>query len=77
MGRLSAFAAFAALAATFVPSAWADPSPQVQTNITAAIRAAAHANGTIDYTKFVNPFVGTGQSLLFFPNSAASDCLSR
>ena len=37
----------------------AQPSPEVQRRITAAIEAAGNAP-TIDYTAFVNPFIGTG-----------------
>lgn len=37
----------------------AQPSPEVQKRISAAIKAAAHAT-TVDYTAFVNPFIGTG-----------------
>lgn len=40
----------------------AQPSPQVQKRITAAIKAAATSNN-IDYTEFVNPFIGTGVSI--------------
>jgi hypothetical protein len=60
MARFPAFVAFAALAVTLTQVS-AQPSPDVQRNITAAIRAAATANGTVDYTQFVNPFVGTGE----------------
>lgn len=38
---------------------WAQPSPAVQQRITAAIKAAANQTD-IDYTAFVNPFIGTG-----------------
>jgi hypothetical protein len=42
----------------------AQPSPDVQRRISAAIRAAIHnGSGTVDYTDFVNPFIGTGTSL--------------
>jgi hypothetical protein len=38
------------------------PSPKVQERITAAIQAAKVSNSTnIDYTAFVNPFIGTGE----------------
>ncbi|EIM82754.1 glycoside hydrolase family 92 protein [Stereum hirsutum FP-91666 SS1] len=37
---------------------FAQPSPDVQKRISAAIAAAANAS-TIDYTEFVNPFIGT------------------
>lgn len=41
----------------------AQPSPDVQKRISAAIAAAANAS-TIDYTEFVNPFIGTGRPFL-------------
>jgi hypothetical protein len=42
----------------------AQPSPDVQRRISAAIQAAvSNGSGTIDYTAFVNPFIGTGKSL--------------
>jgi len=37
----------------------AQPSPEVQRKITAAIEATVDAS-TVDYTAFVNPFIGTG-----------------
>ncbi|KAF7297899.1 Glycoside hydrolase family 92 protein [Mycena chlorophos] len=37
----------------------AQPAPSVQKGITAAIKAAANATGPLDYTEFVNVFVGT------------------
>ncbi len=40
-------------------SVYAQPSPEVQRRITAAIEAVANASA-IDYTVFVNPFIGTG-----------------
>lgn len=40
-------------------SVCAQPSPEVQRRITAAIEATANSP-TIDYTAFVNPFIGTG-----------------
>jgi hypothetical protein len=40
----------------------AQPSPEVQTRILAAIEAASNAP-VVDYTAFVNPFIGTGTSL--------------
>lgn len=39
-------------------SVWAQPSPQVQKRISAAIKAAATAKN-VDYTQFVNVFIGT------------------
>ncbi|THH33315.1 hypothetical protein EUX98_g870 [Antrodiella citrinella] len=44
-------------ACTWHPAVQAQPSPQVQERITAAIKAANSTN--IDYTKFVNVFIGT------------------
>jgi hypothetical protein len=42
----------------------AQPSPDVQRRISAAIQAATGSgSSTIDYTAFVNPFIGTGASL--------------
>ncbi|KZV68558.1 glycoside hydrolase family 92 protein [Peniophora sp. CONT] len=37
----------------------AQPSPEVQKRIAAAIAATNSTNSTIDYTEFVNPFIGT------------------
>lgn len=38
----------------------AQPSPEVQKRISAAIKAAGNSNSTsIDYTQFVNVFIGT------------------
>ena len=47
------------------PFVTAQPSPELQGRISAAIGAAANAtNGTeLDYTAFVNPFIGTGEFL--------------
>jgi hypothetical protein len=46
----------------------AQPSPAVQERIAAAIAAAANnASGEIDYTQFVNPFIGTGAYACFSP----------
>ena len=42
----------------------AQPSPDVQRRISAAIEAAIiNGSSTIDYTAFVNPFIGTGTFL--------------
>lgn len=38
---------------------YAQPSPEVQRRISAAIEAAGNTS-VIDYTAFVNPFIGTG-----------------
>lgn len=37
----------------------AQPSPKVQQRIGAAIKAAANATSDIDFTQFVNVFIGT------------------
>jgi hypothetical protein len=50
----------------------AQPSPEVQERISQAIRDAADG-GEIDYTAFVNPFVGTGES----PNAVLSFLANR
>ena len=47
----------------FVPLYAAQPSPKQQQRISAAIKAATNAS-TIDYTAFVNPFIGTGMFCL-------------
>ncbi|KAF7969869.1 hypothetical protein HWV62_25649 [Athelia sp. TMB] len=44
----------------FVGAVWAQPSPEVQRRIDQAIKDAANATGTPNYTAFVNPFIGTG-----------------
>lgn len=54
--RFAAFV-FALLAAA--TSVLAQPSPQVQKRISAAIKTAANATSDIDYTQFVNVFIGT------------------
>ena len=42
----------------------AQPSPDVQRRISAAIEAAIiNESSVIDYTAFVNPFIGTGMFL--------------
>jgi len=47
-------------AAPLFASIRAQPSPEVQERISAAIQAAAKSNGSdIDYTQFVNVFIGT------------------
>jgi hypothetical protein len=48
--------------ATTVLTVYAQPSPKVQERISNAIKNAASATATgIDYTSFVNPFIGTGE----------------
>jgi hypothetical protein len=53
----AAFVLLPSLLTTFVH---AQPSPDLQTRISAAITAAVNQSGTPDYTAFVNPFIGTG-----------------
>jgi len=43
----------------FSVSVQAQPSPKVQKRIKAAIQAAVNATGPVDYTQFVNVFIGT------------------
>ncbi|KDQ27557.1 glycoside hydrolase family 92 protein [Pleurotus ostreatus PC15] len=40
------------------------PAPSLQRRIAAAIHDAANATGPIDYTAFVNPFIGTGACIV-------------
>ncbi|OCH93726.1 glycoside hydrolase family 92 protein [Obba rivulosa] len=48
------------LATSFLSFIRAQPSPELQKRISAAIEAAAKSNGSdIDYTQFVNVFIGT------------------
>ena len=54
---LSLSAAF--VAALFAGAAYAQPSPKLQQRISAAIQAAKNST-SLDYTAFVNPFIGTG-----------------
>ncbi|KAG2148635.1 glycoside hydrolase family 92 protein [Suillus bovinus] len=50
----------ASAAAVCISTTYAQPSPKVQARISAAIAAAQASNSTnIDYTAFVNPFIGT------------------
>lgn len=58
MARFTLVLVLASIAQVF-----AQPSPDVQKRISAAIAAAANAS-TIDYTEFVNPFIGTGRPFL-------------
>lgn len=51
--------ALASLAAFTSVGVHAQPSPKVQRRITQAIKAAANATENIDYTQFVNVFIGT------------------
>lgn len=53
------------LTLAFLCSVNAQPSPGVQERISAAIEAAGNATD-IDYTAFVNPFIGTGALSLSF-----------
>lgn len=54
----------------------AQPSPDVQKRISAAIASAANES-TIDYTEFVNPFIGTGRPLHASFSTLARDCLTQ
>lgn len=56
-----ALSLFLAFLAAIAPLSLAQPAPGVQTRISAAIEAAKNATGDIDYTQFVNPFIGTGK----------------
>ncbi|KAJ3538305.1 hypothetical protein NM688_g6540 [Phlebia brevispora] len=49
----------AVLASSWLALVRAQPSPQVQKRITQAIKAAANATSNVDYTQFVNVFIGT------------------
>ena len=51
--------AFLHCATLWVGSVNAQPDPKVQKGITAAIRAAANSTGSVDYTQFVNVYIGT------------------
>ena len=44
----------------------AQPSPNVQKRISAAIASAAEKSHP-DYTAFVNPFIGTGMGIRYVP----------
>ncbi|EJD03194.1 glycoside hydrolase family 92 protein [Fomitiporia mediterranea MF3/22] len=57
MGRLVALLSVC-LTLICLSSVYAQPSPKVQQRISAAIKAAANSTN-IDYTAFVNPFIGT------------------
>ncbi|KAJ7105408.1 glycoside hydrolase family 92 protein [Mycena crocata] len=48
-----------ATAGLLLSSANAQPAPSVQADIAAAIKNAANATAPLDYTLFVNPFIGT------------------
>ncbi|KAH9176527.1 glycoside hydrolase family 92 protein [Lactarius sanguifluus] len=58
MAILSIVRVLAVLVVAGGSSVRAQPSPEVQRRITAAIKAAVDAS-TVDYTAFVNPFIGT------------------
>ena len=49
----------AAAGSSWIALVEAQPSPKVQKGITAAIKAAANTTSDIDYTQFVNVFIGT------------------
>ena len=48
-----------AVASLWLSLVQAQPSPNVQKSISAAIKAAAKEATDIDYTQFVNVFIGT------------------
>lgn len=56
----SSSAAFLLLSSFLTTFVYAQPSPDQQKRISAAIAAAANQTGTPDLTAFVNPFIGTG-----------------
>ena len=61
MTILSSFARSLAILVAACSAVHAQPSPDVQRRISAAIQAAiVNDSGTIDYTAFVNLFIGTG-----------------
>ena len=53
------FATSATVLSVLLGSVLAQPSPKVQKRISAAIKAAANETSDIDYTQFVNVFIGT------------------
>jgi hypothetical protein len=53
------FCCWLLIATIFVSVVQAQPSPQVQQRIDKAIKDAANKTN-LDYTAFVNPFIGTG-----------------
>ena len=55
----------------------AQPSPDLQKRISAAIAAAANGTGQPDYTAFVNPFIGTGAKVALLVVNEANICLDR
>ncbi len=59
LGHLCRFSALAVALSSWISLVDAQPSPQVQKRITAAIEAAAKVTSDIDYTEFVNVFIGT------------------
>ncbi|KAF7289322.1 Glycoside hydrolase family 92 protein [Mycena indigotica] len=50
---------FTAAGIFLLSGVYAQPAPSVQSGITAAIKAASNATGSLDYTEFVNVYVGT------------------
>ena len=48
-----------AAASSWLSQVAAQPAPSVQNDITAAIKAAGKTTSNIDYTEFVNVFIGT------------------
>ena len=56
----SALWVLAAISCWQLGSVYAQPSPEVQKRISAAIKEAGTSNSTnVDYTQFVNVFIGT------------------
>jgi hypothetical protein len=56
----------ASAAAVYIGTTYAQPSPEVQARISTAIAAAkVSTSSDVDYTAFVNPFIGTGRSPFF------------
>ena len=59
LSTLSRLCLLAAAGSSWIALVEAQPSPKVQKGITAAIKAAANTTSDIDYTQFVNVFIGT------------------
>ena len=59
VGAFARLCLVAALATVWLSVVEAQPSPQVQKRISAAIKAAATAKSDVDFTQFVNVFIGT------------------
>ena len=59
VGALARLCLVAVVATPWLSVVRAQPSPQVQQRISAAIKAAANATSEVDFTQFVNVFIGT------------------